>query len=284
LVTKDQLFKGIKKFVKEDQQVLDLLDHLEQYAYTYNALFNSEDELWNGDKEIKENINALILFRVTLCHPLLMAAFDKFEIPEFKRLLSAVVSISFRYNVIGKLQTNEMEKAYNKTAVKVYNKTIGNAIFAIADLKKEVYLDDDTFRNYFELKAINTSNSQQKKIARYILYKIESRLSDGVKSDFAIDDGTIEHILPENMDEQWSAIFSEEDHIRGVYMLGNLTLLSAAENNRHAAQKSFDEKLRVYANSRFALSKQIGGSEWNLEMIKHRQKGLSKTASGIWKI
>lgn len=282
LVTKDQLFKSIKKVVKTDQQVLDLLDHLESYAYTYNALFNPEDELWDNDKQQKEDVSSLLLFKVSLCHPLLMVAYEKFEFTEFKKLLHGIMIISFRYNVIGKLQTNEMEKAYNKTANKVYSETIITANQAIDDLK-DLYISDDVFRNYFELKSFNTSNSQQKKIARYILYKIESQLDNGIKTDFLIDDGTIEHILPENMDEHWSSLFTDEDHINYVYMLGNMTLLEPKLNNIRAGQKPFEEKKQFYQTSKYALSKNIIGEEWSIRMIKHRQASLGKTAAGIWK-
>jgi uncharacterized protein with ParB-like and HNH nuclease domain len=282
LVTKDQLFKSIKKVVKTDQQVLDLLDHLESYAYTYNALFNTEDELWENDKQVKEDVGCLILFKVTLCHPLLMVAHQKFEFIEFKKLLNGIMVISFRYNVIGKLQTNEMEKAYNKTANKVFTGNISTSIAAMDDLK-ELYLPDDIFRNYFDLKSFNTSNSQQKKIARYILYKIEGQMDDGIKADYVLDDGSIEHVLPENMDKHWSTLFSDEEHMSVVYMLGNLTLLEPKLNNRQAGQKPFSEKKAIYSSSRYALSRDIGGVEWSIKMIKHRQSSLAKTAAGIWK-
>lgn len=282
LITKDQLFKSIKKFIQTDQQVLDLLDHLEKYSYTYTALSNPEDELWQNDKGVKEDISSLILFKVSLCYPLLMVAFEKFEFNEFKRLLHGIVVISFRYNVIGKLQTNEMEKAYNKTANKVFKGEIKNANDAMGDLKV-LYIDDLTFKNNFETKVFNTTNSQQKKIARYILYKIEGQLHNGIKADYQLDDGTIEHVLPENMDAHWGSIFKDEDHLQVVYMLGNLTLLEAKLNNKHAAQKPFLDKLKVYDLSRFAMSKEIRGSEWTIQMIKHRQASLAKIASGIWK-
>jgi uncharacterized protein with ParB-like and HNH nuclease domain len=283
LVKQEQLFKSIKKTVKTAQDVIDLLERLEKFAYIYNALYNPEDELWNGDKEIKEDISSLNLFRVTLCQPLLMIAFDKLDQPAFRKVLNAIVAISFRYNVIGKLQTNEMEKAYNNTAVKVYNATLTSATQIIDDLK-DLYLDDETFKRHFELKSINTSNSQQKKIARYILYKIEGQLPDGIKTDYTTDDGTIEHILPENMSSHWSEIFNAEEHLRNVYMLGNLSLLENSKNSKEAAQKPFADKLKVYQTSRYALSKHITGAEWNIKMIQHRQAGLAKTACGIWKI
>lgn len=283
LVTKDALFKSIKKMVTKDQEVLDILDHLEKYSYTYNALFNAEDEIWQNDKEVKENVNSLILFRVTLCHPLLMAAHEKFTFAEFKKVLRAIVNISFRYNVIGKLQTNDLEKAYNKTSNKIYSGALQDAN-AVAEDLKSVYLSDDIFRGYFELKSFNTTNSQQKKIARYILYKIEGQLANGIKTDFLLDDGTIEHVLPESMTDHWKRIFSEEEHSQVVYMLGNLSLLEPKLNNKEAGQKPFEEKKTVYAQSKYALSNSISAEEWSIQMIKHRQAGLGKTAAGIWKL
>ncbi|RCR69505.1 DUF262 domain-containing protein [Larkinella punicea] len=283
LVTKDRLFKSQKHFVKTDQNVFDLLGHLEGYSYTYNALFNSEDELWGGDKEVKDLINSLNLFRVTLCHSLLMVAYDKLSLPDFKKVLSAVVTISFRYNVIGKLQTNDMEKAYNKIANKVYSGSFQQVQQIINDLKI-LYINDDNFRNYFTLKMFNTTNSQQKKIARYILYKIESYLAGGVNASYDLDDGTIEHILPENMDEDWSQMFSDEEHSRNVYMLGNLTLLEPSKNGRDAAQKIMKDKIEVYKTSKFALSNEITATDWTVKMIQHRQMRLAKIATGIWKI
>lgn len=282
LVTKDQLFKSIKKAVKTDQQVLDLLDHLEKYAYTYNALFNPEDEIWENDKQLKEDVNCLMLFKVTLCHPLLMVAFEKFDFTEFKKLIHGIMIISFRYNVIGKLQTNDMEKAYNRAANKVYLGEITTANLALDDIR-DLYLSDEAFRSYFELKMYNTTNSQQKKIARYILYKIEGQLANGVKTDYQLDEGTIEHVLPENMDEHWNSLFSDEEHLANVYKLGNLTLLEPKLNNRQAGQKPFSVKKTVYEQSKFAISKEIKGEEWNIKMINHRQASLAKTAAGIWK-
>ena len=214
--------------------------------------------------------------------PLLMVAFEKFDFAEFKKLLHVVMVISFRYNVIGKLQTNEMEQAYHKTAQKVYTGLIRNANAAMDDLK-DLYLSDEVFRNYFELRSFNTTNSQQKKIARYILYKIEAQLEGGIKTDYQIDEGTIEHILPENMNAQWKDIFTDEEHVKMVYMLGNLSLLEPTLNHKQAGQKSFAEKKKVYQISQYALSKQIGGEEWTVQMIKHRQSSLAKTAAGIWK-
>jgi hypothetical protein len=134
------------------------------------------------------------------------------------------------------------------------------------------------------LKSFNTTNSQQKKSARYILYKMEGQLPNGIKSDYLLDDGTIEHVLPESMSDHWKTLVSEEEHGQVVYMLGNLSLLEPRLNHKEAGQKPFMEKKDVYSKSKYALSNTIQTEEWSIQMIKHRQAGMGKTAAGIWRI
>lgn len=283
LISKEVLFKAVKQMVQTNEGVFDLLDALERNAYVYVALSTPEDSLWENDKDIKEDIRALTLFRVTQCHSLLMLAYEKLGVTEFKKVLRAVISLSFRYNVIAKLQTNEMEKVYNRAAVSLFQSEVTDSRQVI-DKLRSIYLSDDEFKRYFEHKEMNTGNSNTKKIVRYILYSLEKHFSDGVWADFETDTGTIEHILPESFPEEWRTAFTEEEFESNLYKLGNLTLLEPNLNNKRAAEKSFPEKKAVYAQSHFALSHTIEASEWTPRMINHRQVKLATIACGIWKI
>ncbi len=285
LITKNQLFKAVKKFVSTDQHVMDLLDHLEMNAYIYTALSSPDDVWWNGDKEAKEYVGALKLFRVSLCSPLLMVACEKLPATEFKRVLSAVAVLSFRYNVIGTLQTNDMEKVYNKVAQRIYKGELLNA-YAIIQALRPLYVEDEAFRSYFVLKSFPTNNNTQKKIVRYILYNIEGQLPGGARYDYETDEGTIEHILPECMRESnyWNNTFTEDEHTRAVYMLGNMTLLEPSKNNKEASNKPMPEKVQVYATSQYALTADITDQNWTMKMIAHRQERLAKLAAAVWKL
>ena len=283
LVSKEQLFKKVKQLVKVDADVIALLDELELYAVVYTALSNANDDLWKIDKELVEYIDALGLFRVTVCHPLLMIVYAKLDAADFKKVLWATVQISFRYNVIAKLQSKDMERAYNHTAIKVFKDELRTAKSVIQDLQT-IYLDDATFRNYFELAAFDPRNSAQKKVLRYILYKIEGQLPNGIKADYSLDDGTIEHILPDKLNADWEEVFKEAEHEKMVYRIGNLTLLEASKNNKEAGQKVYDDKKAIYATSRYVLTKDIKAAEWTPKTLRHRQESLGKTASGIWHI
>lgn len=284
-ISKEYLFKEIKNFVRTNLDVFSLLDQLEYYAYTYIALNSPSDDLWNTDKENRFAIAILKIFRVTQWKPLLMVASEKFsaDSSEFKRILQAIVAISYRYNVIAKLQTNEMEKVYSKAAINLYKITTPNVSSVLNDLK-DIYVNDEDFKHFFSLKQFNTNNSNDKKIARYTLYKIESQMEGGNCSDFETDNGTIEHILPESYPKSWNSLFTDEEFERCVYMIGNLTLLELSKNNKDAADKIFTEKKVVYNTSKFKLTQIIDGDEWTPNTIKHRQSQLAKLASSIWKI
>ncbi len=283
LISKEYLFKAIKQIVKTDENVFTLLDNLEGSAYIYMALGNPNDDFWKGEKELIEAINALKLFRVTQNKSLLMVSYNKLgNINEFKKLVKSIVNISYRYNVIGKLQTNEMEKIFNKAAIKVNdsnNITASQILVSIKDL----YVTDESFKNYFELKSFNTNNSNNKKLTRYTLYKIEGQLPNGNKYDYLTDSGTIEHILPENLTEQWEEFFSEDEHVRNLYKIGNLTLLEP-KKNKEAADHTIDIKEPIFKSSKYAITNSISVSEWNTSAIKQRQAELGRVACGVWHV
>ncbi len=282
-ITKEYLFKEVKHFVRTGQDVFNLLDNLEYYAYNYIALGNPDDELWSPDKENRNAINILKAFKVIQWKPLVMVALEKLDNASLKRLLQSIVTISYRYNVISKMQTNEMEKVYSKAAINLYKGASTNIIAILNDIKT-LYVDDEEFKNYFSLKQFNTNNSTDKKLARYTLYKLESQDAGGSMFDFETDSGTIEHILPESYPETWHSEFTEEEYERNAFMLGNLTLLEAGKNNKEAADKVFEDKKNVYSTSKFSITKKITDPQWTSQNIKSRQSHFAKLATGIWKI
>ncbi|WP_166785138.1 DUF262 domain-containing protein [Sphingobacterium psychroaquaticum] len=283
LITKDYLFKEIKTFIKSSEDVFELLDKLEFYAHNYKALGNPDDELWSEDKELKGFIVLLKVFRVLQWKPLAMVGLEKLSRTDFFKLIKSLVIISFRYNVISKMQTNEMEKIYSRAAIKLIN---GNSksITAILNDIKSLYVHDDEFKNYFSVKQFNTNNSIDKKILRYILYKIESQLNGGADYDFESDKGTIEHILPESYSEPYKVLFSEEEFHKNIFLLGNMTLLEAQKNSKEASNKAFPEKLAIYKTSKYKIAADINAETWTSKLIKYRQANMAKIASSIWSL
>jgi len=283
LINKGSLFKAIKITIQKDEEVFTLLDNLEESAYIYIALGNPNDELWKGNNDLTESIDALKLFGVTQNKSLLMVAHKYLNTSSFSKLLKSIVAISYRYNVIGRYQANKMDKIYNNASILVNDKKDKINLSDILNSIKDLYILDDDFKNSFEGKEFNTNNSNHKKQARYTLYKIEGQMQNGTKYNYSSDAGTIEHILPENLTKDWEIIFSEDEHVRNIYKIGNFTILEK-NKNRDIADKNFDIKQDMYTTSKYAITNTIEASEWNINALKHRQSILANIACGIWKI
>ncbi len=282
LVRKEQLFKTIKSRVKTSPEVFNLLDKLEEKANLFNALKNPYDEFWDESPkkvEIKKSLEELQLYGVSQPIPLLFSAFE--ILPNlFHKVLNYVSVISFRYNIIGSKNPNELERVYNSVAVRIFNKELIE-LNIIKDELSKVYLSDEDFVNIFSTKEFHSSGSN-KKIIKYILTKIENHLS-GSDNDYNDSNFTIEHILPENFSEEWNKNFNNEAH-KYIYRIGNYTLLEG-KLNRLCSDKYFAEKKKIYISSNHYLTKTcLQKDEWIPKSLHDHQKFLAKQAAAIWKI
>jgi hypothetical protein len=279
---KSNLFKAIKKSVGSSQDVFDLLDALERFAPVYMAFSRPADAIWQGDRERRKSIAELDLFNVSQCYSLLLSGYERLEPQEFTRLLQICAIISFRYNVIGNLNANTMEEVYNRAALKVYKGEATSARQIFQELKP-IYVADESFKNDFSTKAVNTGSGRGKKLARYILFSIENQLAN---KDYDFEDGTatIEHILPENPGEQWEQFFSPEEQESAVYRLGNLTLLEVSKN-KECGNATYGEKLKIYQTSAYRLTAQeTNFSEWTPETLRKRQERMARWANAVWRM
>jgi uncharacterized protein with ParB-like and HNH nuclease domain len=279
LIRQEYLFRAIKESITNSTSVILLLDSLEDNAFLYNALSNYADSFWEGHKEIKKRIKELSLFKEKQAYPLLISTYNNLNREDFSKILKFVNIITFRYTVIAKLHTNLKEDIYNKAAVEVSNKT-ADSLNQIAQLLKPLYPSDNDFKNDFSTKSISTKRG--KKLVRYILYSLENHLSKA-DYDFEENPGTIEHILPENGDENYAENFPQAIHESVVYRLGNYTLLED-DKNRECETLPFENKKAIFQTSQYELSKQIIYHDWTPNIIDKRQEVLAKYATSIWRI
>jgi NADH dehydrogenase/NADH:ubiquinone oxidoreductase subunit G len=150
---------------------------------------------------------------------------------------------------------------------------------AIFNELSDIYVNDEDFIQAFKKARIVTKN--RKKIVRYILFKIENSLRF-TELDWESNNGTIEHILPENPSERWTEVIANEDHEEYIYRLGNYALLSPSDNRR-VGNDLLSTKRNIYQSSDYQLSSEISHEIWNKESIKIRQQVLAKRASLLWK-
>lgn len=275
LIRNERLFKEIRNKVVFKEQVFELLNDLEINSDLYLAFDEPLHELWSEIPEVQRLVEEIKLFGVKQHKSLLLSCYAKK--PElFTKILRIIRAITFRYNVIGKFNPNDLEKAYNKTAVKIFDSKITTLSEIQSDLSS-VYLNDEKFKNIFLTKSFNTQHTKEKKLVRYILTSIENQKYN---KDYHLfeSDATIEHIFPENLNSQ-SQIDKEM-----IYRLGNLTLLEP-KLNKEAGNKPFKEKLIIYKKSQYDITKDIAErwDNWGNNEIKTRQREFSDLATSIWR-
>lgn len=276
IVRAERLFKEIKNKISNKENVFNLIDELEKYSDVYIALDDPDNELWYNNQNIRQIINELVLFGVQQHKSLLLSVYFKMN-QYLEDVLRIIRALTFRYNVIGKLNPNELERAYNRVAIKIYNGKISTPQ-AIQQELKEVYIDDEAFKNTFSTRIFDTTKTKEKKLVRYILLSIENK---NFNKDYHLFDTnvTIEHIFPENY-------MNTEERIDEsiIYRLGNLTLLEAGLN-KECANKPFIEKKDLYERSQYEITREISkNTEWREDEIRNRQLNLAKNATSIWRL
>nr|MCU0337668.1 DUF262 domain-containing protein [Sediminibacterium sp.] len=135
---KYSLFKTIKSSVRTPAEAIALLSDLERNVTTYNALNDSQSEIWTTEQS--KLIEELNILSVSQCFPLLMMAKSKLTEVEFNKLLRDIIAISFRYNTIGGQNPNELERIYGKASVAIFKEEITTAKALFHTYLKEAYL------------------------------------------------------------------------------------------------------------------------------------------------
>jgi uncharacterized protein with ParB-like and HNH nuclease domain len=276
-VGKKNLFKAIKGSIKSKEEVFELIRNLNDTADKYLAIQNPEDELWREKPEIRKSLKELKLFQIRQTNSLFLAALTNLDLEQFKKLVKICSVISFRYNIIGGLNPNAQEEVYNTVALKIAS----TKSFSTIDFHG-IYVSDINFENDFSTKEFKNT-SRNHKIVKYILTQIE-RYQFNTDIEYESDLYSVEHILPENADNNWGQ-FSFDEIGRSIYRIGNLTLLER-KLNREADQKQYAEKIKFFEMSNSELTRAIAEhyQSWSEDKIAARQRELAKHAKGIWRI
>lgn len=279
LVRSSELFKTIRSKITNRQLAFELIREMETDADTYAALSNPEDQLWIPDQ--RRYILELKLFNVRQLYPLLLSGFRKFSSADFTSLLKACSVISFRYNVIGNLPTNEQERVYTAAAEQLNSGKI-NTLKEVLDGLRNIYPSDASFQNAFTDKQLKTPRN--KRVVRYILFELEKFVS-GHDFEFDSDVYNLEHVLPENPNPAEWQHFSDSDHEQSVYRLGNMTLLRK-DTNRKLGNIEFAQKKPIFESSPFEITRRIAleNDEWTPSRLASHQLWMAKQAKSIWKI
>jgi hypothetical protein len=281
-VRTQRLFKLVRERVRTGEDTFALLDALERRAEVFAALFDPQHEYWIDRPACAPHIRELNVLRVRQMTPLVFATWERFDQPDFARVLKMLVMVLFRYSAVSGLNTNALELVFHQAARGVLDGILQTPA-SVFDALRVIYLDDGRFEQEFSRFAPD-STGQGNKLVRYILARLEADAS-GRPCDPDSDPGTVEHVLPMNPSAEWEASFPREQWERYIDRLGNLTWLEPSLN-RGIGNGDLEVKLGAYAQSRYALSNQLPdqiGDEWTPGKLDARQARLARRAVHLWR-
>ena len=129
------------------------------------------------------------------------------------------------------------------------------------------------------------TRGKRKKLARYVLARLETARGVSAAVDYETDPATVEHVLPENPAGEWPDVFPADRWDAAVPRLGNLTLLER-KLNRNVGNAAYPAKRAAYETSAYALAREIADmapEEWTPALLEERQRRLAARAVRLWR-
>ena len=116
---------------------------------------------------------------------------------------------------------------------------------------------------------------------RLILETLENDI--GHKEPASFTDATIEHVMPQNLSQEWKTQLGADAaaiHERWLDTFGNLTLTGY---NSELSNSGFGKKKQLLADSHFEMNKAIAASAtWDEAAIRNRALELFERAQSLW--
>lgn len=277
------LFRAIRDQITSAQDSVSFANQLSASSRVYEALRSGSSPVWTDHAaETRKNIDILRLLDAQQALPVLLAAYEAFSNDEFRKLTRLLVVMAVRYNFIGEERTGVAANYYSDLPKPIRAKSITKAAHVFKALKP-IYPGDSSFFDAFKVKSVTDT-----KRARYILAEIENSISSTekiVNSD--PDEVNLEHVLPRNTNQHWSAAntgVEPDEHRDFVNRLGNLALVPKSKNKK-VGSKSFQEKkddLFVHCGEFTTTFNICEYERWDRSAIEKRQAYLSELAVKAW--
>ncbi len=290
---KGKVYLEFKKLYvnKKDEAYHQELEKIKSLSSHYKKLINPNTVANNSLRAELEYITRL---EINVAFPFLLQVFEDtdngiIDSITLIKVLKLIQNYSWRRFVVG-LPTNALNKIFMTLYSEVDTEEYYDSL-AIALMKKkgsakfprdEELLTALKDKDLYNIKAKNRN---------YMFEKLEN-YNNQEFVDTSNENITIEHIFPQNPDEDWSTDLSSDDFFifkeKYLNTLANLTL---SGNNGALSNKSFSEKQSMnnngaeqgYKYSRLWLNKYLSTIDvWNTENFDNRFAILSERFLSIW--
>jgi hypothetical protein len=281
--TERELGDKIEEKIRTEKNALDLVKQLDSYSSDYVALLTPrEHPRWvDYSHDAREALYAVVrVLGGEQIRPLMLAVAREFSIKEAEKAFELFLSWTVRFLIVGGAGGGVLERQYGLRAMEVTKKQITTAK-ELSNKMAEVVPNDEVFTRSFSVATVRRGP-----LARYYLRAIELHLAGEKKPQLLPSEDTtavnLEHVIPQTPSAAWA--ITPEMASAYVRRIGNLTLLGSGENV-DAGNDAFSEKRKIYASSKFEISRDIGKkNNWTSKEVDERQKNFAQLAARIWPI
>lgn len=277
----------------EDKNIEDLLKDLLKYSKIYKKIITASTNVETVNNILKR-LNTLEL---TVSYPYLMSLLEYYEgnnigENDLLTILNCIESYVFR-----RLICNYPTNALNKIFCTLHSETIkamgtknsysSSLVYLLqTKTRSSVFPRDEAFKSLWGTKDIY---AMQKKSKRYIFDRLENQDSKETTNIIEkIDKGdyTIEHIMPQTLNNDWKKQLGEnceEIHQEWLNTIANLTL--TGYNSKYQNRSFVDKKTveKGFNESPLRLNQYLKTCEkWTVEEMKERQKQMINLALKLW--
>lgn len=273
--TEKLLFKAIKEQVNKTN-VKDVIEELKTDSVLYRGISEPESlNLWTkGNKDVQDSLLCISdVLNITIANPLLLTVLRQFKAKNLKdgqvrEIFGLVEKYHYLYTTISALPSSGgVTQMYAVHAREIANAVTPNEMgICISNFKIKIKSKvplRDTFITKFKL--LSYSNTRQRDVIRYTLWKIYKSMFPAVD----VDRGSlsIEHLAAQASGGAF------------VHSIGNLLAVPTKYNGDVLGDKSFAQKRELLANHGYALEAFIKNSQiWTAAEIEQRSNDLAAYA------
>ena len=238
------------------------------------------------DPEIKACLEDIQELRVEVVYPFLLEVYEDYaqkrlEKADVIEILRLIESYVFR-RAICNWPTNRLNRIFSTLLLKVDKSNYLRSL-------KQVFSELRTYSHYptdHEFKRdLLVKDVYNFRVPKYLLRKLENY--DRTKEPINVDSYTIEHIIPQELSDDWKQDLGEDwsqIQERWLHTIGNLTLTGY---NSEYSNLTFKEKRDLpgkgFRTSPLYLNERLARAEkWNEAAILERGEELAEKALKIW--
>lgn len=274
-------------YVKLKQQadklnVMEYLKQLASFASYYDKLLHPEKE---QDASIQKYLRHILGINVTTVYSFLLYVYRDYDEQKYTKNQFIEILMIIENYLIRRYVCSIDSKPLNKMFGALYNQLkLYNADESIVQLKMFLqvrgYPKDSEVAQELASTALYGQGDKRDK-CKLILSVLEESYRHKEKVD--LDNTTIEHIMPQTLNNHWRNELgenAEQLHETYLHVIGNLTLTSY---NSELSNEPFVTKKKYYEKSNLELNKQIAQIDhWNEQALKKRIEEMTNLFISVW--